>query len=48
MDKPIDRFIEAIESQISYFSKEYSLSIAEAIGALELIKQDIINSCMED
>jgi hypothetical protein len=39
----VDRFIIALAKTIDYFSLEYDLTYAEVIGAIELIKSDLIN-----
>jgi hypothetical protein len=36
-----EHFIEAVQERIDYFRKEYHLTYAEAIGALEIIKMSL-------
>lgn len=42
------RFVESITNQIHYFSKEYCLSNAEAVGGLEIIKHNLIRETLDD
>ena len=44
----VDRFCEAIEKQIQYFAKEYDMTIAEAVGCLEVIKFQLMKEFDDD
>lgn len=47
MKQPIEQLIEDLNSRIDYWRKEASLSYAETIGALEIIKADLIEEMKE-
>lgn len=48
MSKSVEHFIETITDKIDYFRKEYKLTYSELVGALELIKGEIILECIEE
>ncbi len=47
MPKPVDQLIEDVQNRIDYWRKEASLSYAETIGAIEIIKADLIKEMQE-
>lgn len=47
MSQPVDKLIEDLQTRINYWRKEASLTYAETIGAIELIKADIIEEMRE-
>lgn len=44
----IEHFVEAIQERIDYFRKEYQLTYAETIGALEMIKLGLWDEAKEE
>lgn len=42
MNPNIEAFTEAIQKQIDYFRKEYEMTLAEAVGVLEVVKHQLI------
>lgn len=44
----VEAFIESIQSQIDYFKREYDLMLSEALGCLEIIKQNLYQESIED
>lgn len=47
MKLPVDQLIEDIQNRIDYWRKEASLTYAETIGAVEIIKSDLIKEMQE-
>lgn len=47
MPQPVEQLIEDMQSRIDYWRKEASLTYAETIGAIEIIKADIIKEMQE-
>lgn len=47
MEKTPDRLSSEIWKTINYFRYEYEIKYAEAIGVLELIKQQLIDELFE-
>jgi hypothetical protein len=47
MPQPVEQLIEDIQSRIDYWRKEASLTYAETIGAIEIIKADLIKEMQE-
>lgn len=45
--KPVEQLIKDIQSRIDYWRKEASLTYAETIGAIEIIKADIVKEMQE-
>jgi hypothetical protein len=46
--KPVELLTQDLSARIDYWRKEASLTYAETIGALELIKADLIFEARED
>jgi len=42
-----EKFFQKVQEDIEYFRKEFDLTYAELLGALELIKADIIKEIQE-
>ena len=38
----VDKFIHSVRLQVDQFRREFSLTYVEAIGALEMIKHDLL------
>ena len=47
MPKPVEQLIEDVQNRIDYWRKEASLTYAETIGAIEIIKADLIKEMQE-
>ena len=45
--KPVDQLIQDVQNRIDYWRKEASLTYAETIGSLEIIKADLIIEMQE-
>jgi len=44
----VDHFVAVMTQKIDYFRREYHLTYAEAVGALELIKGEMVLECIEE
>lgn len=47
-DKPVDQFIHELEAVIDRYRREADLTYAETIGALEMVKADILREAGDE
>lgn len=48
MERAVEHFIEEVHRTLDRMRFEYEMSYAEAIGALEIIKMDLLSEAVED